>query len=326
MPPSTVHEQERRDAPVILVVDDDPGTRELLEGYLTAEDYQVWTAADGEAAWTQATATTPDLILLDLKLPGISGYELCARLKAHEPTAAIPILVITALDPRQALERALQAGADDVLTKPIRRPDLLTRVQALLKVRHLTQELDRAVGYLQELQAAQAAASRPEARPPQAAPQPDAATPVILVIDDEPFIRHFCADLLRSNGYQVETAATAQEGLQQVEACRPDVILLDIMMPGGSGLDLLPTLQTAAPGVPVIMATAYGSAHNAILALQRGAFDFIVKGFKPEVLLHAVKRAVEKRRLEQENMRLLEELKAKSEKLWTLKQRDIFFR
>ncbi len=121
-------------------------------------------------------------------------------------------------------------------------------------------------------------------------------------------------------GYRVETAGEVREALQRVQARVPDVILLDIMMPGMSGLDFLPELQQMAPGVPVIIVTAYGSSTNAIKALQRGAFDFLIKGFNAEELLHTLQRAVEKGRRERENLSLLRELKVKVENLLALKE------
>lgn len=314
--------------PLILVVDDEPNNLELLEAHLTSEGYQVALALDGEEALAKAVSLKPDLILLDVMMPGLSGYEVCAKLKGVEKTAAIPVLIVTALEQFQAKEQALQMGADDFLTKPINRLELCARVKALLKVRHLTQELDRTLAYLQELEAARHAKQKPERPKPvtssvaSAAPSPTVKAPLILIIDDETLIRQFYADLLSENGYHVETAADAQEGLQKAHQATPDVILLDIMMPGMSGLDLLGELKQALPEVPIIIVTAYGSAANAILALQQGAFDFIVKGFKPEVLLHAVRRALEKSRLERENLQLLKELKAKIDELLALKRKE----
>jgi DNA-binding response OmpR family regulator len=308
------------DPPLILVVDDDPHTRELLEACLTAKGYRVALAEDGWEAIAKAESLIPDLILLDIMMPRLNGYEVCSRLKTGEATSAIPILVISALEQDRDKEQAVQAGADDFLTKPLDRVELLTRVRALLKVRHLTRELDRTLAYLQELEAAKQARSSPGMAVLNREPPQETQAPLILIIDDEELICKTYAAFLTAYGYRVETAGEGREALQRVQDRVPDVILLDIMMPGMSGLDLLPELQRMAPGVPVIIVTAYGSSANAIGALQRGAFDFLIKGFNAEELLHALQRAVEKGRRERENLSLLKELKVKVENLLALKE------
>lgn len=93
--------------PPILVVDDEPRNLELLEAYLASEGYQVALAQDGEEALAKAASLDPDLILLDVMMPGLSGYEVCAKLKEAKKTAAIPVLIVTALEQFQEKERAL---------------------------------------------------------------------------------------------------------------------------------------------------------------------------------------------------------------------------
>lgn len=289
----------------ILVVDDEPRNIELLEAYLLPEGYEVLAARSGEEALRLAGGSGPDVVLLDLRMPGMSGHEVCRRLKADPRTARTPVLVITAERGLREKEEALQAGADDFVTKPVERADLLTRVQSLLKVRHLERELDRTLAYLQELDAARAmgtGAAEAEKPPSVAAP----ALADILVIDDEPFIRKQYADLL-SGRYRVRTAANGLSGLE--EAARPtDAILLDIMMPGMNGIEFLERFRHRVREVPVIILTAHPSLQYAIAALRLGAFDFLVKGARNEEVLAAVARAVERGRLVRRQQELLREL------------------
>ena len=135
----------------ILVADDNQQNRELLEAYLLDDGHEILMAADGREAIDMARAKHPDLILLDIMMPKLSGYEVCSQLKNDAATKQIPILMITALKEMGDIEKALAAGADDFLTKPVHRLDLRTRVRSQLRVRHLTSERDRLLAYLQEV-------------------------------------------------------------------------------------------------------------------------------------------------------------------------------
>lgn len=121
--------------PRVLVVDDEIANRELLEGILAEAGYVVEQADSGEAALARATSKPPDLILLDLMMPGLSGFEVCRQLKAHPAAEGVPIIVVTALGQVKDKEAALTSGADDFVTKPVDPEDLRTRVGAMLKVR-----------------------------------------------------------------------------------------------------------------------------------------------------------------------------------------------
>ena len=118
-------------------------------------------------------------------------------------------------------------------------------------------------------------------------------TILVLVVDDELMIRELYADLLKERGYQVLIAKSALEGIEQARCFPVDAILMDIMMPEMSGLDALRILREIAPDVPVIMVTSYPTSEHAIQALKLGAYDFLPKGFKPDELILAVRRAVE---------------------------------
>jgi two-component system, cell cycle response regulator len=125
----------------ILVVDDIPANVKLLEARLLAEYYEVLTASDGMAALSICDKTPVDLILLDIMMPGIDGFEVCERLKANPRTAHIPVVMVTALDQPSDRVRGLKAGADDFLTKPVNDMQLMARVKSLVRFKTLTDEL-----------------------------------------------------------------------------------------------------------------------------------------------------------------------------------------
>ncbi|MBY5536448.1 PleD family two-component system response regulator [Rhizobium leguminosarum] len=125
----------------ILVVDDIPANVKLLEARLLAEYFDVMTAADGYTALAICERNQVDLILLDIMMPGIDGFEVCERLKASQKTAHIPIVMVTALDQPTDRVRGLKAGADDFLTKPVNDLQLISRVKSLLRLKTLSDEL-----------------------------------------------------------------------------------------------------------------------------------------------------------------------------------------
>ncbi len=138
----------------ILIADDNQQNRELLEAYLADEGHDILMAADGRETLDKTQQEQPDLVLLDIMMPKLSGYEVCQQIKQDPQTRDIPVLVVTALKEMGDIEKAVAAGADDFLTKPVHRIELKTRVRSLLRVRHLKNERDRLLAYLAEVEGA----------------------------------------------------------------------------------------------------------------------------------------------------------------------------
>lgn len=146
----------------VLIVDDNPQMVELLQAYV--EDLPgvtIHTAGDGEEALAKVAQICPDLVLLDIMMPRMSGFEVCRRMKADGATRQISVVMVTALDELADIERGVEVGANDYLVKPINRAELVSRVRTLLQLRHLqTQlsekesELERSLAYIEELERA----------------------------------------------------------------------------------------------------------------------------------------------------------------------------
>jgi two-component system alkaline phosphatase synthesis response regulator PhoP len=136
----------------VLIVDDNPQNVELLQAFLEALPVKLITAFDGAEALKQVEAHHPDLILLDVMMPQISGFQVCKRLKSDPATRDIQILMVTALNELGDIEQATECGTDDFVSKPVNKFELLTRVKSLLRVRHLKNELERALTYLNEIE------------------------------------------------------------------------------------------------------------------------------------------------------------------------------
>ncbi|MCC6661633.1 MAG: response regulator [Phycisphaerales bacterium] len=129
----------------ILVVDDNEQNLELIQAYLDDVGCTLRAARDGVDALAQVEANEPDLILLDVMMPRMSGFQVCERLKAGAKTRDIPVVMVTALNEVGDVERAVESGADDFLTKPVNKLELLTRVRSLLRLRRFKRDLDRAL-------------------------------------------------------------------------------------------------------------------------------------------------------------------------------------
>jgi len=138
----------------ILIAEDNPQGAELLEAYLDATDYDIEIARDGEDTLKKVDAFKPDLILLDVMMPKISGFEVCKRLKSQPQTQAIIIHMITALDQHHDIDRAVEAGTNDFLTKPINKTELLLRIKAALASRQFADPLEQTLAYIERVQAA----------------------------------------------------------------------------------------------------------------------------------------------------------------------------
>jgi two-component system response regulator PilR (NtrC family) len=150
---------------------------------------------------------------------------------------------------------------------------------------------------------------------------------LIHVIDDEPVIHDILTQLLTSEGYRVEISASGEEALEKFSAERFDLILLDLLMPGMDGIEVLRAIKRIQPQAVVVIITAYASVESAIEAMKIGAFDYVQKPFKHEELLLIVARALEYKALQEENLRLIQEGYRLGEFRLTevlLAQRDLF--
>ena len=121
----------------ILVVDDTPANIKVLTDVLSSAGYQVTAVANGADALARITAEPPDLVMLDVVMPGLSGYDVCRQIRAHPATALLPVLLVTSLDPRRERVGGIEAGADDFLSRPFHPPELLARVRSLLRIKAL---------------------------------------------------------------------------------------------------------------------------------------------------------------------------------------------
>ena len=146
----------------ILIVDDNEANVELLEAYLAGVNCELAIAVDGREALDKVAEFRPDVILLDVMMPKLSGFEVCKQVKDDPKTRRIMILMVTALNELGDIERAVAAGTDDFLSKPVQKVELLKRIENMLKIKDVTDENERLRRYIQEMEDGTGPATKPE--------------------------------------------------------------------------------------------------------------------------------------------------------------------
>ncbi len=135
----------------ILIADDNAANRELLEAYLASSDCEIEISIDGQDTLDKVKSFQPDLLLLDVMMPKLSGFEVCKQIKDDPKTARVMVLMVTALNELGDIERAVKAGTDDFLTKPVQKVTLLKRVANMLRLKDTTDELERLRRYIRDM-------------------------------------------------------------------------------------------------------------------------------------------------------------------------------
>ena len=136
----------------ILIADDNEQNVELLDAYLSGLDVETAVAVDGQETLDKVSTFQPHLILLDIMMPKLSGFEVCSQLKGDPATSGIMILMVTPLNELGDIERAVEAGTDDFLSKPVNKVELLKRIENMLRLRHVTDEAERMRQYIQKIE------------------------------------------------------------------------------------------------------------------------------------------------------------------------------
>jgi PAS domain S-box-containing protein len=282
----------------ILIVDDQPEDIWPLSQQLQSGFDVLCVTSGKEALEVAFSENRPDLILLDIIMPGMDGYQVCEKLKADESTRQIPVIFLTGktADPEQV--KGLGLGAQDYITKPFSLPIVMARVKSVLNLKKemdrrlllkaqleaLNQQLERQVRQKQrELEAAREALKQYEDKWISLFKEEAGAKALkhILVVDDNPENVHILVNNLQSQ-YEVICTTSGKEALEiAFSDDRPDIILLDIMMPDMDGYEVCSRLKANAEtwSIPVIFITALGQEVNETRGLNLGAVDFITKPF-----------------------------------------------
>lgn len=247
----------------VLVADDDTDLRQTLADTLRQHGLQVIEASDGVEALLYTRRIRPDAMILDVTMPRLGGLDIVKHIRRFDPT--IRIVVITGLMDAEITRRALAMGAVAVLEKPI-------AMDAL--VRAVTHDIRR---------------------DPQ---RPPGVIGSALVVDDDADVVQILDEFLRERGFDVRTAADGGAALRALRERAPDVMLLDIHMPGLTGIYALPAIRALAPHTMVIMVTGEADLQTAALAFAYGAFDLVAKPISFGHLAQSVDNAMALKQLQ----------------------------
>jgi two-component system cell cycle response regulator len=253
----------------ILVVDDIPANLKLLEARLTAEYFDVTTARDGATALDLAHRSVPDLILLDVMMPGLDGFEVCRRLKADPLTVHVPVVMVTALDQTSDRVRGLEAGADDFLTKPVNDLALITRVKSLVRLKTLTDELRLRASVASDL----GYDSRLE--PLLAGEVPHGR---VLVVDDRRSSFERIAEALRPDD-EVTVETDPQRALFQVTEVDFDLVIVNLGLSNFDGLRLVSQMRALerTRHLPILLVVEADDRLRLMRGLDMGVNDYLLR-------------------------------------------------
>ena len=263
----------------VLVIEDDANNLDVAQRIIRAAGHEALTATDGAAGLEKARAEHPDAILVDLLLPRIDGWTVTKTLREEEWAREIPIIAVSALAMQQDRARAIEAGCDDFVSKP-----------------YAPSELRAVLARFLEEGGTQAPAGV-RVRSARTKPEPLGR---VLIVDDEPANVDLLARRLESLGAESLRASNGEDALVIAEREMPDLILLDVMMPGISGFDTCKRLKMndrTAP-IPVIFATARTDKEDLSHGFEVGGIDYITKPIEPIELTARVRSAIFTKRLQ----------------------------
>ena len=266
----------------VLVIEDEVNNLDVAQRIIRAAGHEALAAMDGQAGIDTARAERPDAILVDLLLPRVDGWTVTKTLRGEEWAKSIPIVAVSALAMQQDRQRAIDAGCDDFLSKPYAPAELRAILNRFLPM------------------ASPKAAATAKAAPKAAAPSERLGT--VLVVDDEPMNVELLARRLEAMGAVVLKASSGDEALATCERVLPDVILLDVMMPGMDGYEVCRRLKSSerTDQIPVIFVTARDRAEDLAKGFAAGGVDYVPKPFEPVELAARVRSAVYTKRLQDE--------------------------
>lgn len=236
----------------VLVVDDEADIRDIVKTYLEEEGCEVIEAENGNEAIVKAQKEQPDLIVLDIMMPGINGFEVAKHLKDDPNTKDIPIIILSVL----AQDSQYRQGILDYISKPFRQEELLATVRKIF---------DNVDGKTKNK--------------------------TVLIVDDDPDIVDIISICLKENHLNVDKAYNGLEALEKVKVKRPDLILLDINMPGMNGFDVIKNLKTgpAFCDIPIVVLTGtYISEEDKNHGLTLGVAKYLTKPFSADDLVKEI--------------------------------------
>ncbi|MBA3029040.1 MAG: response regulator [Desulfobacteraceae bacterium] len=273
----------------ILVVDDDPLNVKLLAAMLPSDRYDKILAYGGLETLEKVESEAPDLILLDIMMPDLDGYEVVEILKSDDRYRDIPIVLVTALDGMENKIKAIECGADEFINKPIHVKELLARVESLLKLKTYQNQLRASM----LIEAAGESVLQGQG-PPVNFPL---NLPSILIVEDDEKDAKLIRSMLNGEPYQFKTVKTGEEAIEFTYLGKIDVILLDILLPGLDGFQVCRFLKEkdSTKNIQVVAMTNLMDLESKIRGINFGVDEYLVKPINRYELKMRIKAMIKKK-------------------------------
>ncbi|MDB5490239.1 MAG: diguanylate cyclase domain protein [Micavibrio sp.] len=275
----------------ILVVDDILPNVKLLEAKLTSEYYTVLTATSGEEALAKVQADSPDIILLDVMMPGMDGFEVCRRIKADPARAHIPVVMVTALTDASDKVRGLQAGADDFLSKPVNDIALMARVRSLVRLKMT----------IDEWRVRENTASQLGVTDEQATPMNESVERAhILVVEDQDFEIDKMDSIFKQDSDTLVVAKTGMQAMEEISKNVFDLLIISLNLRGEDGLRLCSHLRSneRTRSTPILMLATEDDMPRVAHGLEIGAHDYILRPLDRNEILARVRSQIRRKRFQ----------------------------
>jgi two-component system cell cycle response regulator len=283
----TIYESFRKK---ILIVDDSPVTVALFARMLSSDQFQTVRASDGKEAVQKATSELPDLILMDIMMPEMNGFEAARKLKGDPRTRDIPIILITALDGVDNKLAGREAGAEDYLAKPVRPPELLARVNSMIALKQYRDQL-----------AIRDHSQRSLVIPKdgdEVREEPQKELPTVLLVEDNEgdvkLVRHF----LKNLPLRLQRIASGREAVRLAQSGKVDLILLDILLPDLDGFEVCRQVRDLEKtrDIPIVVITCLDDMDSRVKCIELDTDDYLVKPIVGRELQARVKVLLEKKK------------------------------
>lgn len=273
----------------ILIVDDEPMNVKVLAAQLSSDRHEIMRAGSGPEALEKIAKRPPDVILLDIMMPGMDGFEVVRRVKSDPETRNIPIIMVTVLEERKNKEKALQAGADEFLNKPVNREELLSRINSMLCLKHCEDGLDVRRSCETSLKAGEA--------PEEDAPEEEQAAAGLLLIEDNDRDARLIRSYLEGEPCRLVRARDGEAARSCLAAGGIDLILLDILLPDSNGLEVCRQVknQEETRNIQVVVVTCVEDMGNKVACLESGADEYLVKPIDPRELKARLRTLLKKK-------------------------------
>ncbi|NMM44246.1 PleD family two-component system response regulator [Rhodospirillaceae bacterium KN72] len=276
----------------VLVVDDLLPNVKLLEAKLTSEYFEVITARDGMTGLEMAKHDQPDIILLDVMMPGMDGFEVCERLKRDPDTMHIPVIMVTALSDSSDRVRGLEAGADDFLTKPVNDAALFARVRSLVRLKMLMDEWR-----MREQTSGQLGVMREN----RSILNVDATHAHALVVEDSPVDAQKIVDSLDRDADTADIATSVDEAHERLAFTQYELVIINLRLAAGDALRLCSHIRAAESTrhTPLLLTVEEDDTNRLTKALDIGINDYLIKPIDKQELLARVRTQIRRQRYQE---------------------------